>query len=364
VLTEILNRGIKCRAEESGLIFWIGGFILPFSKERKGKKEDFSRFRRVYKLDFIVLRMRVLEVLVMLMLFSALGFGSYALWLNYPREDIPYAPYSANFSGANSAGFTDGLQFYPNMRFPEKRISYRLESACEAEKWRDIERAFEILQNKTILSFYSTFEEPEIKVLCSEAREEEAEQKGYFIAGEGGPNNITNATAFAVISQGEISLYKEEKCDEPKIAIHEILHALGFGHINKTNSIMYPVSDCAQEIDRDVIEEINRLYAIESAPDVLIEEATAKRAGRYLDFNITLSNNGIVDSNNVTLYVYSDGEKADSFPVGKIDIGMKKKLSAQNVKVSSSARAITFSASSEDRDDLNPKNNIVELALG
>ena len=310
--------------------------------------------------------MRVLEIIVFIVLWGALAFGGYLFWTNLPGEPVPFTPYSSNYSGPQALdGFEASgniIQFYPNMRFKESRISYRLESACTQSKFQNIERAFSILSDKTDIEFYSTREEPEIKVLCSEI-EMRAEEKGHFIAGEGGPSEIINTTNFAVILNGKMSLYRDEKCDEPKIAIHEILHVLGFDHYNNPKSILYPVTGCDQEIDDEIVELINKLYSVPSYPDLIIDRVSAIKSGRYLSFDINITNAGLQDSIGSTLNVYSDDDKAANFDIGELEIGTKKVISVQNVRVPSSSTIIRFEVDSDDKNEISLENNEAELKL-
>ena len=310
--------------------------------------------------------MRVFELLVLLMLGVALGLGVYIMWDGIFAESKVYKPFSANFSGPleelSDINAADKIvQFYPNMRFKDRSISYRLESACPQTKWATIEKAFEILSERTVLSFYHSADNPEIRVLCSEVSPE-SKEKGHFIAGEGGPSEIINTTNFAVILNGRISLYKDEMCDEPKIAIHEILHVLGFDHYNNAGSIMYPTMGCNLEIDREIIDDINRLYYLDSFPDLAIDDIEANKTGRYLNFDINISNIGLADSIGARLEVYVGEEKIANFTVGALEIGMKKMLFIQNVKLPRSSESVTFVVKSDDPRELTLENNRAEIS--
>ncbi len=309
--------------------------------------------------------MRILDVFVLVMLVLTLSIGIYIMADNVFMESRTYEPFSANFSGPlegiSEVDTPDKItQFYPDMRFKDRNISYRLESACTQTKWENIEKAFAILSEKTVLSFYHSSDNPEIRVMCSEVSPK-SEEKGHFIAGEGGPSEIINTTNFAVILNGRISLYKDEICDEPKIAIHEILHALGFDHYNYPDSIMYPITGCNQKIDREIIDDIDRLYYLDSLPDIAIENIEANRTGRYLNFNINISNIGLADSEGADLEVYSGETRVANFTIGALEIGVRKLLFVQNVKLPRSSDTITFVARSYDSAELTLENNRAEI---
>jgi hypothetical protein len=278
-----------------------------------------------------------------------------------PFENATYKPFSSNFS--SNVGISEkGEQFYPNMRFPDKIISYRLESTCPQKRWVDVERAFAIISERTVLKFYNSRDNPEIKILCSRIAPMPG-QEGHFIAGEGGPTEIINTTNFAVILGGNISLYREEQCDEPKIAIHEILHALGFDHHNDSSSIMNPVTGCNQEIDQYIIDDINTLYKMDSLPDLIIDSIKANRTGRYLNFEINISNQGLRESKGANLEIYTLDRKIGNFSVGDLDIGTRKMLFVQNEKLAGDSSKIIFLISSKDEGELSLDNNRAEISL-
>ena len=59
---------------------------------------------------------------------------------------------NSNFTLSSNVNSSLDFQFYQNMRYPNKEISYRIDN-CPLQKKDDMERAFDILENETILSF-------------------------------------------------------------------------------------------------------------------------------------------------------------------------------------------------------------------
>lgn len=309
---------------------------------------------------------RFAEFLLLIALLVLLGFGAYMFLDYFPTGTGHYHPYVSNFSGAiNGAESYDAsneiVQFYPNMRYRDRNISYRLESTCAQNKWESIKRAFELISEKTSLSFYYSNTNAEIRVMCSEIAPE-ADEKGHFIAGEGGPSEIINTSNYAVILSGKISLYRNERCDEPKVATHEILHALGFDHYNNSRSILYPTTGCEQEIDQEIIDDINRLYKKDSLPDLMIESIIANRTGRYLNFNINISNEGLANSTGGKLEVYAGDARIANFTIGDLGIGAKKMMFVENVRLQGDYSLITFSALSGEKE-LTLENNKAEIRI-
>ena len=159
---------------------------------------------------------------------------------------------------------------------------------------------------------------------------------------------------------GKISLYRPENCDKPQVAMHELLHALGFDHNNNEKSIMYPLTSCNQELDQDIISEINYLYADPSYADLLIEDLQANKSGRYLGFEIIVSNVGLLDSEDSKLVVYAENEIIKEFDLNELRIGTRKILTVSNIRVPRDFEFLKFEVVS-DEIELSKENNIVKI---
>ena len=194
----------------------------------------------------------------MLWIYWFTGFGDVQL----SKSALQDSNFSINLT-------SDNMQFYENLRYSDSKISYHISDKCTLQKKADAERAFEILENKTILDFYPVNSNEEILITC-ESKEKIKED--YFVAGEGGPVNISRAGQFNVIYTGQILLIRQSECPNPNIALHEILHALGFGHSSNKNNIMYEISECSQTLGDDIPRFIDELYSIPSHPDLAFEE--------------------------------------------------------------------------------------------
>lgn len=221
------------------------------------------------------------------------------------------------------------LQFYENMRFQSKSISYLIEG-CPLQRYDDMERAFEIVESETVLDFYPVDFDEEIYVSCSERNKVE---NGLFVAGEGGPTNITKAGDFNVIFNGEISLIRDSKCSSPNVGIHELFHVLGFNHSDNPGNIMYPVNKCNQEISEDMINLISELYSLPSNPDLVFEDVSAEISGRSLDISFTVRNFGFGDSGESKVVISSRGNILKEVEIQEIKIGYGRTISLQNVFV-------------------------------
>lgn len=303
--------------------------------------------------------MKFIEVILLIVMCGLFIFSFSILLDNFPRQSVDYDSYIANVTvDAKSASVA---QFYPNMRYSDKEITYSIDEACSDRKKFHIYNALKILENETILRF-TEIEEGEIKYLCAETVQE-SEYNNHYVAGEGGPTGIINTTLFSVILSGQVSLYREDKCDKPQIALHETLHALGFDHVNNEGDIMYPITSCNQEMKPDMIRAINYIYDIRNAPDLGIEYVKANQTGKFLNFYITIVNYGLEDSDGASLEIFAQGEPLREFELGKIRMGTKKFLNVQNMKLDESQIDVVKFVLNLDQDDLYEDNNFAEIYL-
>ncbi len=261
----------------------------------------------------------VIFSITLLVLYLFVPFSTTEFWMK---------PDNSNFT-LESYG-KDNMQFYPNMRYPDYKISYKIDD-CPLQKKYDMERAFEILEDKTILEFYPTEYDEEISVTCDSKTRM---QGGLFIAGEGGPTNITVAGNFNVILNGKVLLIKESKCERPNIALHELLHALGFDHSENPGNIMYYLTGCERTIGQDQIDLINELYSIPSYPDLVFENVTAQMHGKYLNTNFSVRNNGLARADKAEILIFADNKLVKEIELDSLDIGHGVTISLSNVWVS------------------------------
>ena len=301
--------------------------------------------------------MRLFETVLLIIMIGALLLGVYLLMDFWNKKTVDFQSFNAELT-ANLSDKTN--QFYPNMRYPDKLITYSIGGSCTDSNKIEIMSALATLSSKTVLRF-SEKDNGEIKYFCSNIQPS-AEEEGHFIAGEGGPSEIINESVYFVILSGKVALYKPTNCDKPNVAIHETLHALGFDHTNKSSSIMYPITNCNQEIDQSISDEINRIYSIPSEADLLIESLDANIVGRYLNFNITVSNLGFKDADNAILKVYSEDKLVKDFSLNNIDFGTRKLLSVSVMLVGSNSRNLKFEVYTSD-GEISKTNNVKTLQI-
>lgn len=259
-------------------------------------------------------------------LVSFLLIGMLVLYWFVPTEDIEFGiERSSNFSLDENMVL---MQFYDNMRFPDKIISYSISDDCTIKKKSDMRWAFDIVENETILKFNEFSENGQIIVDCDNRNRVE---EGLFIAGEGGPTNITKGENFNVILNGQILLIKDSECERPNIAIHELLHVLGFNHSDNVNNIMYPVSKCKQVIGDEIPSEIDRLYSTPSYPDLLIRDVSIEMHGRYIDLNISIFNDGLKEVEKFDLIIFANEKEIKKIEMDRLGIGTGLNIELTNL---------------------------------
>lgn len=312
--------------------------------------------------------MRAFDFIILIAFILLAAGAMYWVYLNMPHGQQQFIP-STNRSRVQvylppeppEGTYEKSNQFYPNMRFPESEIGYQFDSACTQEEKNSVINSFEILEEKTILSFNE--DNPRLMIICAEDAPEPT-GKDHYVAGEGGPTEVFNTTLFAVITEARISLYREERCDSPHIALHEILHALGFDHNDDPGSILYPTLDCDQTLDDYLVEDINSIYSVKSAPDLEIGAVNVTKSGRYISFDIEITNRGLQPAQQVILEIYTDNSLLRTFDLEQIEIGTKKILNVENVRASSSVSRIAFEVRQKNNgDEIYDDNNRVELEL-
>lgn len=303
------------------------------------------------------------SVVFLLVLVGCFSLGLYLFYNEMYNVNSQVQTFVADNPAVLTGLTGQSKQFYPNMRFADKKISYSFADDCDDLKKASVRQAFSILDEKSIIEFYEGSGTDGIAVYCSQMAPK-SEEKDHFVAGEGGPTKILNASVFYIIEQAQIELYRDEKCATPHVSIHEILHALGFDHNNNEKSILYPVTSCDQEIDNQIIDTINNLYSVKSLPDIAISKIDVNKTGRYLNFEITLSNFGLKDYENSVLTISDDSGKIGEFNIDKIEIGHAKIFTVTNEKISNSAKEVTFEIKSDiSKEELKTDNNKISISL-
>ncbi|MBM3234567.1 matrixin family metalloprotease [Candidatus Pacearchaeota archaeon] len=294
----------------------------------------------------------ILGILVLITLFFA-----YMTYLNFFSTPVNFEINYKNETKIINIQPTE--QFYSNMRFPDSIISYKIYADCEKIKRNAITDAFKIISQKVNLTFYES-DAPEINISCSE----EYKKEEYFVAGEGGPSKILDSGIFNVILEGKIILLYSGECPS-NVALHELLHVLGFNHSSDKYNIMYPITACNQKISDDTVNELKRLYSLPSLPDLYFENVTASKKGIYLNINFIIKNQGLRNSQDTKVILYADNKEIKTNwenKMGKeITIASGKIISAENIRIPYGTKTIKLVVL--DGEEINTDNNQIILAL-
>ena len=294
-------------------------------------------------------------LLALLVLYWFIPQNSFRSLPNFNTTNFSVNSEPNNFS---TSGSNSTMQFYPNMRYSEREISYNILN-CPIDRKQEMLVALDILDSRTILDFIAVDSNPEIEISCEDKVVES--ESGLFIAGEGGPTNITLLKNYNLITKGKVLLLKTSKCSTPDIALHELLHALGFVHSENPQNIMYPVNDCGQELSQDIIDTIDRIYSVESLPDLSIEKANAEMDNHYLDLNLSVKNIGLKSSDKFKVNIYINGNLKEELDGDALDSGFGRTTMLTNIFISAvSIREIKLEII-YNNPELQKDNNIMIL---
>lgn len=311
--------------------------------------------------------MKLNNILFIILVIVLIG-ACYFLYDAYQNINSPSQKLTKknNFMTTNSnySSYTNLPQYYSNMRFAKRNISYFIQQECSNEKQINVYNSMLRLEKETgVMSFYSTDKNNAmIEIQCNEY-EEEPNPGEYFIAGEGGPTEVINSTKFNIITKGKVLLfYKTEDCPSYSVEFHELLHVLGFEHSSNEKSIMYNISSCEQEITSDIIDELKRLYSIPEIADLYFSKLEAVKTGIYLNFNLEVMNAGLGKVDSLNIEIYGDDKFVKSFNLSSIDIGQGRYLEVENVKLNSrDTTNLKFIIKNEQ--DLDLRDNEQEMSV-
>jgi len=304
-------------------------------------------------------------VLILFAVLMALILSVVWLYNELPGAPVELTSDIGDFEPAQFIDYGATPVFSERLRFNHNNISFNIEETCSNIRVASMKEAFQIFEDKMkIISFYEIgSNSADISVGCSDEFIELGDN--LFAAGEGGPANITNTSNFKTIQKGNIFLYEDPQCERPVVEIHELLHVFGFDHSADPKNIMYPISRCDQEITPDMVYLIDELYSIKPFPDARISELVAIKKGKYLDFNITVLNEGLLGIEDISLTLLYDGKIIDTIYLDDIGIGFGRTLRATNLKLpSANINTIDFVVDYESEvEELDENNNVVQMTV-
>ena len=303
------------------------------------------------------------KIVAIVFVLIILAIPGYYIYQNIPREPVDMILSQEASTPTQIIDYGETPVFSEKLRFNHDDISYFIEPTCQLKRKNQMIEGFNEFQKAiSTISFHQTSKETaDIQVGCSDDYIELGEN--LFAAGEGGPSRILNSSNFKVIEKGKIILFEETDCDYPVVEVHELGHVMGFDHSPNPKNIMYNISRCDQRITDDMIETINQLYSIEPLPDARISELISIKKGIYIDFNITVLNEGLNTMPNISLTLESEGEEIKKFYLNEIEIGSGRTLFVTNLKLPSrKISTIKFIIDKENSiKELSEDNNMAKM---
>jgi len=299
---------------------------------------------------------------VSVMLVFLLLVFSFALMIQ--RLPVEYVELKINYVEPERTEFFDYGSvevFAENLRFNHDLISYWISEDCDAERRSDMIEALTIFSDEMkVVSFYEVDDDADILIGCSDDFVELGED--LFAAGEGGPSRIINTSGFKIIEEGKIKLYNGVDCDYPVVALHELFHVFGFGHSPDPMNIMYNTSSCDQRMSDDMVNLIVALYSVEALGDARIDDVSGVVKGRYLDFNISILNEGLIGIDGINLTIFGDDEVVDVMDLGEIAMGYGRNLRVVNMELPGVVEKVRFVLDAEGLvREIREDNNVVEM---
>ena len=305
------------------------------------------------------------KIITSMVILSLLFVYAFSAYQNMPRSPIKMVANQYLPNKTSSINYGNVPVFGKNMRFNHNMISYSISKSCSKPRRDAMVEAFILLANRVkIISFYEVKKDADIDVDCPDTYLDLG--KNMFAAGEGGPSEIINTSLFKTIEKGKIHLYDDPRCNYPVVEIHELLHVFGFAHSHDPNNIMYNVSSCNQKISKDVITLLQKLYSVQALPDAMISELNATTKGKYLNFNITIINDGLSKIKSIDLTVVVDGKSIKTINLGSIDIGYGRTIRAENIRLPSwGVSKVDFVVDKDNKvKELYKNNNFAEMVVG
>ena len=313
--------------------------------------------------------LKVFSIIITIILIGVILTLAYYIYLNLPRDpELLTVSTNPTFQIPTTS---DVNQFYPNMKFNHKQITYRIDRNCEEKKKEKMELAFKELSTQVPeLSFISLVKDPDIEITCEEKNQINIDKK-HFVAGEGGAKEIIQTGRYNIINEGIILLYENTKvrskdCEYPNVEMHELLHVFGFDHSEDKKSIMYPfIETCSQVLDQSIIDQLNTIYKEDNLPDLYFEKIQASKKGRYLDFDLTIKNSGSIKSETITLTILDGTDIIEQKDLEEIEYGAGITLTTTNLKLKRlNPDQINFIIDKEDKiKELDESNNVANIKL-
>lgn len=296
--------------------------------------------------------MGVIKVLIALIIIAGAAYFGY----NYYSQNS--APQYGPIDAAAQAS-----QFVPDLRFANSRVSYFINSNCNADRRTQLELALRVISSSApALSFYPA-SEANADILMGCSKDSYEQEPNVFTAGEGGPTSYLNLSYYPLIKRGKVLLYQKSDCTYPVVEIHELLHVLGFAHVNNKTNIMFPYAVCTAKMDPQISEIIQKLYSVEPLAELSFGNASATVSGGYMTLYLEVTNQGLKIADNVNVMLYADNSQLDPIEMGTIEMGQTQTVKIKNIKLpQNNVKTISLVIEYPEKE-FNKNNNALKLTI-
>ena len=258
---------------------------------------------------------------------------------------------------------------FPRIRWAKMPISvYVVSSNCSAVQVQEVSDAENIWTQKTngIISFTDSNSPSQADVVVDCLKDSSSIREGRRIikkVGEGGPSSVYDTGLFNLTTKGKIYLFTSTTgCDRPIIAIHEMGHVIGLDHSDNPSSVMHEYEVCSQEITPEIVNTIKSLYSYPAKPDLYFFDASASQKNFYLYLNMTIKNEGLVDSQPTNVSVIANGKEVKSIPLDSIKPAQGYIYSISNLFVSNEVTDLKLVIDPTNQmEELFKSNNMISL---
>lgn len=185
----------------------------------------------------------------------ALGF--FVIWLFMPLDESDYQSYILEEKARPNI---DPNVYY--WTYTPIHYYFSEDYPCEGSRKNNIEKSFNIIEEKTdnLVNFYEEESENAIEISCLKSDEEDVAGYGGIEFYEGEKEILKGFVEFTEINPTEY-----EECQYyPSTELHEILHAFGFDHIEGRRSILNSLPEYGEactSLDSEIIDCLKHIYS-------------------------------------------------------------------------------------------------------
>ncbi|MEM2956430.1 MAG: hypothetical protein QW041_02570 [Candidatus Pacearchaeota archaeon] len=171
-----------------------------------------------------------------------------------------------DFPPEQTIGYIESPTLFSYPIWYSNNLKYSYLGGCDDARKKVMKDAFSIVEkySDNLIKFNEEIgnENADILIYCSSSSEAPETERHWKILGEGGPVQHYPINGYNIITKGVIFLYEYQCSNEASSGLHELLHVLGFNHVNKSGDIMYPKSNCLSEVKNHTKDSLKKIYSI------------------------------------------------------------------------------------------------------